>query len=719
MGFGTITFTSRGRALQAKATADTELHFNRISVGDGQLSGQAVDELTSLIHEVKSIAINELRVLSGNKAKIGGVLSNQGLATGFYWRELGVYAQDPDLGEILYCYGNAGALAEYIPAQGGSEILEKQVNVIAIVGSAANITATIDQSLVYATKQELNDKISHSLATAAGDFLVASKAGQFVKKTLAEIKALLGLGTAAYKNFDSAGGVAAYDTVNAHLSDYVRQPGYGVTSGSANTYTLTLSPAPAAYVDGMGIVVKINAANTGASTINVNGLGAKAIVDGKGNALAAAKLRLNGTYSLKYNSTSGNFILQGEGGEIPKLPNLIKNGSFELDLNHWSYENMSIEFSSAWPKQGGKCLLFSVPSTVPESFLYQAFYYKQNHKYYVCGWALGNKAFTIDVFLSIASPPYPSTLGMPNSGNSVWQFFSGVVAGTTQATGWQSFRLDINNGSQGVWGALDGIMVFDLTEAYGAGNEPTKEELDVAVQNLGWWDSDLELLTVDGTANKYHGIQGTVYYSKGERIVGEIPNRTFEATGGAYTPAISFKPDGPGVSLLVQPQNGYYVNQVNAGGFGPIIVSDPNFIPSNIVSGKSIFGLAGSFQGKNWASGTVTSSATSPLFLSFLEQGGYLPTVTVSGLSFLPKFIYVRYNSGGVAPIQYTTVYDAYANTARANSAMIQSFSGDIGVNNTTVRTINIVSGGGYVNLGGFCLPVLNSNTSYFWIAFE
>lgn len=40
--------------------------------------------------------------------------------------------------------------------------------------------------------------IAHSLATAANDFLVASGAGVFVKKTLAEVKTILGLGTAAY-----------------------------------------------------------------------------------------------------------------------------------------------------------------------------------------------------------------------------------------------------------------------------------------------------------------------------------------------------------------------------------------------------------------------------------------------------------------------------------------------------------------------------------------
>lgn len=97
------------------------------------------------------------------------------------------------------------------------------------------------------------------------------------------------------------------------LTDYIRQPGYGTTAGSANTYTLTLSPALAAYAAGVCVSVKINVANTGASTINVNGLGAKAILDSKGAALIANKLRLDVVYTLRYNGTS--FILQGEGGD--------------------------------------------------------------------------------------------------------------------------------------------------------------------------------------------------------------------------------------------------------------------------------------------------------------------------------------------------------------------------------------------------------------------
>jgi hypothetical protein len=152
---GGLFFTNNGRALQAKAQAGVQLNFTRIAVGDGQLSGQAIADLTALINEVKSLDITKLKTLTGGKAVIGGALSNQDIVTGFYWRELGLFAQDPDLGEILYCYGNAGDLAEYIPSPGGAEILEKQVDIVAIVGNASSVTATIEQTLVYATQQDI------------------------------------------------------------------------------------------------------------------------------------------------------------------------------------------------------------------------------------------------------------------------------------------------------------------------------------------------------------------------------------------------------------------------------------------------------------------------------------------------------------------------------------------------------------------------------------
>jgi len=123
-------------------------------MGSGSLSGQSQITLLDLIEPKVVLNISEINTKT-NFATLKGIFKNSDIITGFYWREIGVFAQDPNLGEILYCYGNAGALAEYIPPS-SSEIIEKVVSLSIIVGDAANVTAVIDESLVFATKLELN-----------------------------------------------------------------------------------------------------------------------------------------------------------------------------------------------------------------------------------------------------------------------------------------------------------------------------------------------------------------------------------------------------------------------------------------------------------------------------------------------------------------------------------------------------------------------------------
>ncbi len=157
MSFGSIIFTDKGRILQAKAQTGKQLNFTKIQIGDGELGGRSIQELTALISAKKNITISTLKTSNG-EATIGGVLNNSDITTGFYWREVGLFAIDPDTSvETLYCYGNAGALAEYIPAGGGSEILEKRLDIVAIVGNAANVSATISESLVYATPEDIEN----------------------------------------------------------------------------------------------------------------------------------------------------------------------------------------------------------------------------------------------------------------------------------------------------------------------------------------------------------------------------------------------------------------------------------------------------------------------------------------------------------------------------------------------------------------------------------
>jgi len=101
------------------------------------------------------------------------------------------------------------------------------------------------------------------------------------------------------------------DNLATHFADFTQQIPYAVTAGSANTYTTSTTPALPALVTGVAITVKIHAVNTGASTLNWNDKGAKAIRNPDGTTVASGDLASGGVYTLRYDGT--NFILQGKG----------------------------------------------------------------------------------------------------------------------------------------------------------------------------------------------------------------------------------------------------------------------------------------------------------------------------------------------------------------------------------------------------------------------
>ena len=161
----------------------------------------------------------------------------------------------------------------------------------------------------------------------------------------------------------AADDIARKDTVDAvqtnlnnHIADYARHPGYGVTGGSGNAYTVMLSPAPSAYTDGMGIVIKANRDNTGASTLNINGIGARPIKKPNGNDVAAGNIKNGGIYTLRYNATTGNFILQGEGGDfnvgdtITDVRLLTLNGGMGAEV--WSKTDVTNAWATAVDSSG-------------------------------------------------------------------------------------------------------------------------------------------------------------------------------------------------------------------------------------------------------------------------------------------------------------------------------------------------------------------------------
>lgn len=100
--------------------------------------------------------------------------------------------------------------------------------------------------------------------------------------------------------------------VIGNIADLQKSSGiYAIAGGTANALTLTLSPALAAYTAGVSVKFKASASNTGAATININGLGAKTIKKMRVGALSDLQADdiVNGSiYELIYDGT--NFQLQ-------------------------------------------------------------------------------------------------------------------------------------------------------------------------------------------------------------------------------------------------------------------------------------------------------------------------------------------------------------------------------------------------------------------------
>lgn len=110
---------------------------------------------------------------------------------------------------------------------------------------------------------------------------------------------------------------------------------YGGTSGgSANAQTVTLSPAIASLTTGQIINYTAGYTNTGAMTLNPNGIGATAVKLETGGDLPAATVVAGQRYAAFYNGTNFTHIELGYSRVISRTASMVsvQNSSAETDL---------------------------------------------------------------------------------------------------------------------------------------------------------------------------------------------------------------------------------------------------------------------------------------------------------------------------------------------------------------------------------------------------
>lgn len=156
MANGTVV-TRKGLQLITKLVAsETALTFTRVAIGTGKVPGGYDPGSMTGLNEYKMDGSIASHSASGDEASVVMQISSIGVETGFTITEAGLFATDPDEGEILYAYLDMSADPQYMyPANNAiSKFIE--MTLVVKIGEVQSVTAVINPGSLV-TKEKFSE----------------------------------------------------------------------------------------------------------------------------------------------------------------------------------------------------------------------------------------------------------------------------------------------------------------------------------------------------------------------------------------------------------------------------------------------------------------------------------------------------------------------------------------------------------------------------------
>ena len=160
------TMTDVGADLQAKVNAGkTKLTFTKIKVGSGvnATNPLALTDVISSKWETTNFVVKQ----EGKIVSVDTFITNNGITEAFRMSEIGLFAQDPDKGEVLYAY-LTDPEPDRMPAEGGSVVVSQELTIGMIFSNTGNVSLTVNmgalvthEQLTEAVKQHNDDENAH------------------------------------------------------------------------------------------------------------------------------------------------------------------------------------------------------------------------------------------------------------------------------------------------------------------------------------------------------------------------------------------------------------------------------------------------------------------------------------------------------------------------------------------------------------------------------
>lgn len=210
--------TNYGRELIARSQATgKKLQYIKLVTGDGQLDNQNIDTMTSVLSpKLECPFTSNGEFVGDGQFRIEFAVSNSSVDSGFFARELGVYANlegESDSAAKLIAYSNGGNYASYIPSK-ETPINSKVFSLDVVIGNSTNVTVNkIDAA--YLTRGALDahnrDTSAHTPITDQIKAILGSANWKDAPaSTLVTIKTLLGQGAIVASKLDANAGYVKF-----------------------------------------------------------------------------------------------------------------------------------------------------------------------------------------------------------------------------------------------------------------------------------------------------------------------------------------------------------------------------------------------------------------------------------------------------------------------------------------------------------------------------
>lgn len=145
------TMTDVGADLQAKVNAGkTKLTFTKIKVGSGvnATNPLALTDVISPKWETTNFVVKQ----EGKIVSVDTFITNTGIHEAFRMSEIGLFAQDPDKGEILYAY-LTDPEPDRMPAEGGSVVVSQELTIGMVFSNTGNVSLTVNMGALVTHEQ--------------------------------------------------------------------------------------------------------------------------------------------------------------------------------------------------------------------------------------------------------------------------------------------------------------------------------------------------------------------------------------------------------------------------------------------------------------------------------------------------------------------------------------------------------------------------------------